>query len=56
MITCIKCGGFISYDWSNLSHECSDCEEVREAVHWAHGEAEKYLIMPQLVKQVSKEE
>ena len=25
MITCIKCGGFISHDWSNLSSMCPDC-------------------------------
>ena len=25
MITCIKCGGFISHDNSNLSSICQDC-------------------------------
>jgi len=25
MINCSKCGCFISYDWSNLSEVCNDC-------------------------------
>ena len=25
MINCSECGKFISHDWSNLSHMCSDC-------------------------------
>lgn len=28
MITCIKCGGFISHDSSNLSSICPDCARV----------------------------
>ena len=27
MINCKVCGGFISYDWSNLSHICEDCKK-----------------------------
>lgn len=25
MINCVKCGRFISHDWSNLSHTCDVC-------------------------------
>ena len=32
MITCAKCGAFISHDWSNLQTLCSDCGGSGEAI------------------------
>ena len=32
MITCIKCGGFISHDSSNLSSICQECVDKQECI------------------------
>lgn len=37
MINCRICGGFISYDWSNLSEICASCKHKSD---WIKAEYE----------------
>ncbi|KKN33640.1 hypothetical protein LCGC14_0801790 [marine sediment metagenome] len=37
MVNCRICGGFLSYDWSNLSYTCANCKHKSD---WIKAEYE----------------